>query len=826
MVLKRFLIVALGAFGLGALVSGSALAQQIPPPNLSSGALDCKNKGGDVTRKAAKPQALTKPRDKQVKSVVEMLTEGTGGVALITAGEPTDGAYMMIGTGTDLQKAFVECQGDPVGDGFSEARKLERAVYNRRSRPESTAYQTAVENLDELGGAVYMALHEETQALRDMKTAIDEWNALLVEDDATTTVVEGAYRAALEDYRNIAITGLVDTAEVTTATADQSEGAYGKNQVQGYRTLLGGADGTTPDVLGAFVVGGDSPTDVTSEEFNNDLNAMFDSTGALRKAPVGTAAQRTTAISDIATIGGLVDQLRNWNLAVDAQEERNRKLEENKLAVPTVDANRLAKLKAGQAYVKGELDRLLSVAEFSYAVGEAVTETFGGAIEGFNTALDDLESARDGITGAAEVLEDAQADLYTKLTMTDTYLEQLVGLRQWEFDTASEKDREDEESTVSKNLAAAKSLLASQEAIPDPDSPAGALRTALLIPDGDPGDDDGQALIDAVEANTNLIEDVKASVPDALDIDTSGIGDNEKAIEKNVTAIEMNAEDIDALQKEVGFVDSQHDGPEGCSSRIDCNEVRSEHNEQGIKDLGVQVATNTTMLGDHEMRITANATAIETETMERKAADEALGMRIDTNWDAIEVNQMDIDANEAAIAVNRTDIDANEAAIAVNRTDIDANEAAIMAEAQTRMEHDMMLVTAIEEEAMTRASADMAMSGRIGANEGNISSNASAIAANMSSIGSNASAIGDNRNMIGELSDDLDVVRAGVAASMALAGMPAINGRGISIGVGSFDGESAFAVGFQIQGEQASFKVGITSGGGATGASAGVGFNF
>ena len=49
--------------------------------------------------------------------------------------------------------------------------------------------------------------------------------------------------------------------------------------------------------------------------------------------------------------------------------------------------------------------------------------------------------------------------------------------------------------------------------------------------------------------------------------------------------------------------------------------------------------------------------------------------------------------------------------------------------------------------------------------------------------------------------------------------MPAINGRGISIGVGSFDGESAFAVGFQIQSDMASFKVGVTSAGGETGAS-------
>ena len=93
-------------------------------------------------------------------------------------------------------------------------------------------------------------------------------------------------------------------------------------------------------------------------------------------------------------------------------------------------------------------------------------------------------------------------------------------------------------------------------------------------------------------------------------------------------------------------------------------------------------------------------------------------------------------------------------------------------------------------------------------------------------IGSNTNLINRNSMAIDGLQDQLEIVRAGVAASMALAGMPAINGRGISIGVGSYDGESAFAVGFQIQGEQASFKVGVTSSGGETGASAGVGFNF
>ena len=206
------------------------------------------------------------------------------------------------------------------------------------------------------------------------------------------------------------------------------------------------------------------------------------------------------------------------------------------------------------------------------------------------------------------------------------------------------------------------------------------------------------------------------------------------------------------------------------------------------------------------------AGAIDDEVADRATGDTALGGRIDTNVEMI----------------------------GTNVTNIAANATAIMAEQTARTEADMMLGGRIDMEATDRMAGDAANAADIMTNAGNIvanemsigvnasgiSSNADSIAANMSSIGSNASAISDNRNMIGELSDDLGVVRAGVAASMALAGMPGINGRGISIGVGSFDGESAFAVGFQIQGEMASFKVGLTSGGGATGASAGVGFQF
>ena len=135
--------------------------------------------------------------------------------------------------------------------------------------------------------------------------------------------------------------------------------------------------------------------------------------------------------------------------------------------------------------------------------------------------------------------------------------------------------------------------------------------------------------------------------------------------------------------------------------------------------------------------------------------------------------------------------------IDTNEYNIAGNTTAIMAEQTARMEADTMLGGRID-----------ANAGAISTNVTAISSNADAIAANMSSIGSNAAAIGANEARIGELSNELDIVRSGVAASMALAGMPAINGRGIAIGVGSFDGESAFAVGFQIQGEMASFQIG------------------
>ena len=174
------------------------------------------------------------------------------------------------------------------------------------------------------------------------------------------------------------------------------------------------------------------------------------------------------------------------------------------------------------------------------------------------------------------------------------------------------------------------------------------------------------------------------------------------------------------------------------------------------------------------------------------------------NTSAIATNAENIATNAGNIATNAGNIATNTANIATNTTNIATNT----------------------ENIATNAAGIMTNAGNIASNTAAIGMNTGAIADLGNRVGSNESAIMRNSGMISDLNESLEVVRAGVAASMALAGMPAINGRGISIGVGSYDGESAFAVGFQIQGEMASFKVGVTSAGGETGASAGVGFQF
>ncbi|MDG1938387.1 MAG: YadA C-terminal domain-containing protein [Pseudomonadales bacterium] len=147
--------------------------------------------------------------------------------------------------------------------------------------------------------------------------------------------------------------------------------------------------------------------------------------------------------------------------------------------------------------------------------------------------------------------------------------------------------------------------------------------------------------------------------------------------------------------------------------------------------------------------------------------------------------------------------------------------------------------TAISVETDARVAADLIHTADIATNASDIATNVTAISdetdarvaadvAHTNAIDLNASSINDNAVSIGRLSKDLDVVRSGVAATLAVAGMPLAptEGWGAAIGTGYFDGESAVAAGVTFRSDRYNFKFAVgTSGGEATG-SAGVSWGF
>ena len=187
-------------------------------------------------------------------------------------------------------------------------------------------------------------------------------------------------------------------------------------------------------------------------------------------------------------------------------------------------------------------------------------------------------------------------------------------------------------------------------------------------------------------------------------------------------------------------------------------------------------------------------------TANRKAID-ALKTDTDTNAGMIAANAGHIASNAGNIAANASNIASNSSNIAVNAAGIVDNRGLIGRNAATLADHGAFIER----------------------NAGHIAQNSERIGANAAAIGMNSGLIADNRHLIGELSGELDMVRAGVAASIALSRMPSVDGGGISFGAGTFAGEMAYAVGFQVERGFGTFDVGLTSSGGEIGAGVGVG---
>ncbi len=314
----------------------------------------------------------------------------------------------------------------------------------------------------------------------------------------------------------------------------------------------------------------------------------------------------------------------------------------------------------------------------------------------------------------------------------------------------------------------------------------------------------------AVTKNANDIADINASL--------SGLTGDDGQVGQNTANIAQNMSDITDLDGRVTANEEEIGMDENGMSRIDHNETRSMNNAtaiatnadniatnaSGIATNADNIATNASSISTNAGNIATNATAIADEEAARMAADTMLMGHITTNADSIVANAGNIMTNATNITTNATDIAANDVDIATNASDIMTNAGNIAMNNTYIMENRGMIGQ--------NASDIMAVRGMASQNAADIATNAGNIAGNAMNINRNA--------------ESIQMLRAGVAASMALAGMPEIGDRGVSVGAGSYDGETALAVGIHFSGENSRFKLGITSADGETGASVGAGWSF
>ena len=680
------------------------------------------------------------------------------------------GLVGVVTAGADCDNNDVASQFDLAKRLYDDAAAAKRLTVGDDPDPLAVAdYAEKKAARDAFGGTIYEALYTQYDRQAGAQKSINDYNEVVQATTGTFTVAKERYDGINITTTNTNLIGYTADDPATTDTDETVIGDFGgRNGVEGFQDIMGFAgSGSTS----AAVVAGEF-----TDTFNTLLEGAFTTGGTLRLATTTVGTTTTATVStDVATLGTISTYLNEWNDIVKAAAKHLADGTTNEVSnLPELQES-LRRVTAVRDHVQAEQRRLVNVLraknyEYDHD-GAADTDevTVSNVLRAYDTELAKRKSAADSVRSSVTALENARNALHAAMRNPGTFLGQVVDRRQYEKDQAdanvAEFDAGEAPESVTKAAEnAAMALMAAQD---DLDA-----HTALV------GDEDNpaSALLQA------LLEDpaLPNGKPNPADDDGQAL--------------------IDAISTTYETANAAHDEAHEAYEKAEA----VEESVMGLTGEGGAVATNTNNITSLDGRVTANEETLVDHGMKLMQKKEYIDNL------AAEIG-IDPVTGEGTMEGGMSRIDYNAMGIIDNAENIAANAGNIMTNSSNIMENRGMIEM---------------NSGSIAMNSAGISSNADAIASNMNSIGQNSSAISDNRNMIGELSEDLDVVRAGVAASMALAGMPAINGRGVSIGVGSFDGESAFAVGFQIQGEMASFKVGVTSASGATGASAGVGFQF
>ena len=808
MVLKRLLVTALGAMGLGALAAGTALAQtpgegNIPAPDIFDDQVTCSSNVPPAKGPGASPRPTVIPKDEKMSPLDMAIGMGTAEIMTTDAvyddlvyvippmGNNCGGSLPFGAMGIDANNDgdFLDA-GDTipasadtiaVAEGYSELLGKFAAVYGAPGDTSSTgtagvlaaaqkALNTAIEN--GLTGAALKPAEDRVAAAQKVHDA-----ALVIFTDASAGSI---YQAGVAEWMaKAAVTKSIEDYNKQVVKTNMALAGLDELEYSKYVSLINDRLLTVVPVDDAGMAG-----TIDLMELATYANAVVGG------STVGTVdpdtGETTTTASNFDAAGRLLVPMELDGSTLDVEDDLRAVLDTSDNGVDMIRQRR-----------------------DDYAVAAAALRELADDTREATGGTSPLQLAYDEAARRAQVEANYYNDVYNAMlgdtTMQASNVEQdpdtdadetmtNIATRNAAYTTENNKRFVAEADLRSKAAAREAATAHVQGSFSNPTAFYGQLvarrqaekvtadrRVAKASEDGGTA---SKSLVDAAAAAQKNFDSAKET-NDTVQAQFADADDPTLALVS--TLLENGGNDGQALVDAIG---ATYDKAAGAAAEAEAAVTEA---LSGLTGEGGAIDLNT-------QRSTENAESIV-----------GLDGRVTQNED-------DIASNTTMIGENRGMIMTNTGAIAANAESIVANTGHIM-------ENRGMIETNAGD-ILTNSGHIMENRGMIETNAAGISTNADAIAANMNSIGSNSASISDNRNMIGELSDDLDIVRAGVAASMALAGMPAINGRGISIGVGSFDGESAFAVGFQIQGEMASFKVGLTSGGGATGASAGVGFQF
>ena len=638
----------------------------------------------------------------------------------------------------------------------------------RETLAEAEAAQTEAHNAlyaatgPDRDGSIYRAGVAEWRAKGAVEKAIGDWNTAVTEFTTADTALTSE-TSTFGDYVPLQNSGTT-AGQILSLLADPADAESAPNlaNLRTYANAEGGSESTQNSTTGAIT---------GSSNFDAAGNLLVPLSDA--DSDADTPLTPSTSDQTYSTINTQLTQVNNVVTALEKLQSEN----QNALLQAAIDeAVRRAKLE--QAHFQTQFDALVAD-NTDLDTGTDGVQSFKSMYDAVRMAMTKRANAGVTLETAVETREAATKAVRAAFTNPQSFYQQLVDRRQYL------KDEADMEVTRLAGLTGDDAPTAKQTE--DAAMAAADAKTAV---------DDAQATLDSFQG---LFED------------DNPVGDLVRELLKPDTGDDAG-DDGQAL---VDAISGSYDAADAAMTTADEAKTTADQVAEDVKDLtGDEGAVNV-----NTKNIEANTKSIDGIEAEVWGDASTDGMsRIDANEMRSQKNEMAIfdEAGNSRIAMNELAIQAGTMEIygsldTSGESRIDANETRSMGN---------------ETRSMANETRSMANSGRLDVAEAAIRDGAQLIAGNTASIGENRSSIMRNADMIGGLQDQMEIVRAGVAASMALAGMPAINGRGISIGVGSFDGESAFAVGFQIQSDMASFKVGVTSAGGETGASAGVGFQF